>query len=109
MGLRVRDDVVVIGAGLSGLTCGLVLAESGLSVRILAEREPSRTSSAKAGASWGPMGLDSRVLRWCRKSFTALSELAAKSDSGVRMIHGTEAFEEQVEPPSWATEVPDFA
>lgn len=106
-----QTDVVVIGAGISGLTTAVTLAETGLSVRILAERDPARTNSATAGASWGPyMVSDDRVLRWSKETFVALAEIAAGPDSGVRMAPGVEAFEEKVaEPPSWALEVPDFA
>ncbi|HEY1177679.1 MAG TPA: FAD-dependent oxidoreductase, partial [Phytomonospora sp.] len=111
MVLMERTDVVVIGAGISGLTTAVTLAETGLSVGILAERDPTRTNSAKAGASWGPyMVSDDRVLRWSKETFGALAQIAAEPGSGVRMVPGVEAFEEQVdEPPSWALEVPDFA
>ena len=49
---RVRD-VLVIGAGVSGLTTGVCLAEAGLSVLVRAERPPGETTSAVAGALWG--------------------------------------------------------
>ncbi|MEV0645708.1 FAD-dependent oxidoreductase [Phytomonospora sp. NPDC050363] len=109
MALGQLHEVVVVGAGLSGLTTALVLAEIGFPVRILSEREPSRTGSAKAGASWGPHpGFRRPVLRWCAETFGVLARLAAEPGSGVRMIPGTEAFEEEVQPPSWAARVPDF-
>ncbi|GIG68659.1 FAD-dependent oxidoreductase [Phytomonospora endophytica] len=110
MVLMGRTDVVVIGAGISGLTTAVTLAETGLSVGILAERDPTRTNSAKAGASWGPyMVSDDRVLRWSKETFGVLAGIAAGAGTGVRMVPGVEAFEEQVaEPPSWALEVPDF-
>jgi len=110
MVLTRQTDVVVIGAGISGLTTAVTLAETGLSVGILADRDPTRTNSATAGASWGPyMVSDERVLRWSKETFEVLAGLAAKPDSGVRMVPGVEAFEEKVvEPPSWALEVPDF-
>ncbi|GLZ75809.1 amino acid oxidase [Actinorhabdospora filicis] len=104
-------DAVIIGAGVSGLTTGVTLAESGLAVRILAERMPSRTTSAQAGASWGPydMVLDERVLRWSRETYEVFAEISRNTLSGVRMVYGTEAFYEHVaEPPSWAVEVPDY-
>lgn len=103
-------DVVIIGAGVSGLTTGVTLAESGLKVRVIAERMPSRTTSAQAGASWGPyMVSDDRVLRWSRESYDVFAETARDTASGVRMIYGTEAFYERVaEPPSWAVSVPDY-
>ena len=42
-------DVIVIGGGLIGLSCGAALAERGLSVHLLSERRPGEASLAAAG------------------------------------------------------------
>ncbi|OIK28078.1 hypothetical protein VT52_008825 [Streptomyces malaysiense] len=47
------ERVVVVGAGVAGLTTAVVLAEAGASVHVIAEQVPGATSSA-AGAMWGP-------------------------------------------------------
>jgi D-amino-acid oxidase len=44
----------VVGAGVSGLTTAVCLAEAGLDVAIRADRPPEETTSAVAGAIWGP-------------------------------------------------------
>src|ERR1700691_4197385 len=61
-------DVLVIGAGVSGLTTGICLAEAGLSVTIRAAAPPGQTTSVAAGAVWGPVrvGPPDRVLGWGR-------------------------------------------
>ena len=48
-------DVLVIGAGVSGLTTGTCLAEAGLSVTIRTAVRPGQTTSVAAGAVWGPV------------------------------------------------------
>jgi len=47
-------DVLVVGAGVTGLTTAVCLAESGRTVEIRTARLPQDTTSAVAGAIWGP-------------------------------------------------------
>ena len=47
-------EVLVVGAGVSGLTTAVCLAEAGVGVEIRADRLPGDTTSAVAGAIWGP-------------------------------------------------------
>ncbi|WP_033666811.1 FAD-dependent oxidoreductase, partial [Salinispora mooreana] len=47
-------DALVVGAGVSGLTTAICLAEAGLRVQIWAAESPERTTSYAAGAMWGP-------------------------------------------------------
>lgn len=103
-------DVLVIGAGVAGLTTAIRLAEAGLSVRVLAEHPPLETTSAVAGASWGPyLVTDRRVPRWSGQTRLALETIAKDPLSGVRLIRGTEASTHHVEPPLWVRGVSDFA
>ena len=51
-------DVLVVGAGVSGLTTAVCLAEAGHGVEIRADRLPPDTTSAVAGALWGPHLVD---------------------------------------------------
>lgn len=86
-------DVLVIGAGVSGLTTAISLAESGLSVSVLAGLPPQRTTSAVAGAIWGPHLVEEgdRVTRWASETLTVLRGLAGDPSSGVRMASGRQA------------------
>jgi D-amino-acid oxidase len=86
-------DVLVIGAGVSGLTTAVCLAEAGRSVAIRAERLPQETTSAVAGAIWGPHLVErsDRVSRWSHQTLTTLTDLAGDVASGVRLLSGVEA------------------
>jgi len=101
-------DVLVIGAGVSGLTTGICLAEAGLSVTIRTAARPERTTSVAAGAIWGlvRVGPPDRVLEWGRTGLDALSKLAAEPGTGVRMVSGKEVARTPVEPYSWAELLP---
>jgi D-amino-acid oxidase len=103
-------NVIVIGAGVSGLTTGICLAEAGWTVRVVAENPPDQTTSAVAGASWGPyMCTDARVLPWSDRTLTELEAIAAVGPStGVRLVHGLEVAREHAEPPDWARRIAGF-
>jgi D-amino-acid oxidase len=107
---RAGTDVLVIGAGVSGLTTAVQLAEAGLRVRVFARQPPQRTTSAAAGASWGPyMVRDPRVLRWSTMTLLALESIAKDEPAaGVRLVDGVEAAVAPVQPPAWAREVSGF-
>ena len=72
-------DVLVIGAGVIGLTTAICLAEAGVCVTIAAAEPPQQTTSAAAGAIWGPhlVGLDDRVGRWADVTLARFAELTA--------------------------------
>jgi D-amino-acid oxidase len=103
-------DVLVIGAGVSGLTTGICLAEAGLSVTIRTAAPPGQTTSAAAGAVWGPVrvGPPGRVLEWARTGLEVLSKLAAEPGTGVRMASGREVSRARVEPHNWAELLTDL-
>ncbi len=85
------DDVVVIGAGVIGLTTGVCLAEAGLRVRIRTSAPPAATTSAAAGALIGPAFIEpaDRVAAWNAATIAAFSALAADPATGVHVITGT--------------------
>ena len=103
-------DAVIVGAGVSGLTTGICLAEAGLDVRIRAAAPPEQTTSAAAGALWGPVrvGPPGRVLGWARHSLGILAKLAAEPGTGVRMVAGQEVTRSEPELPYWSALVPDM-
>jgi D-amino-acid oxidase len=81
------DQVVVVGAGVSGLTSAICLAETGHPVRVWTDEPPDRTTSAVAGALWGPSFQEPRAktMAWTQVSLREFTALAADSDTGVRL------------------------
>ena len=87
-------DVLVVGAGVSGLTTGICLAETGLRTVIQATAPPGETTSSVAGAIWGPHLVEEspRATRWRRETLSVLLDLAADPATGVRIVAGVEAY-----------------
>ncbi|AEG42994.1 FAD-dependent oxidoreductase [Isoptericola variabilis] len=101
--------VVVVGAGVVGLSCAVRLLEAGHDVEILARELPARTTSATAAALWYPYLAfpHDRVTAWAARSFEVFAELAAaRPDAGVRLRAGTEVFAEAPADPWWRDAVP---
>ncbi|MBL7261657.1 FAD-dependent oxidoreductase [Paractinoplanes lichenicola] len=104
-----RPDVLVVGAGVSGLTTGVRLAESGVKVRIRAEQEPWESHSAAAGAIWDPIyAKHPRVEQWAARSYEVFVELAQNHFPGVRVIDGVEASRVPIPSPDWAVGLPGY-
>ncbi|GID31359.1 FAD-dependent oxidoreductase [Paractinoplanes brasiliensis] len=102
-------DVLVVGAGVSGLTTGVCLAESGIRVRIRAEREPAESSSAAAGAIWDPIYANHpRVQVWAARSYDVFVDLAGRDFPGVRVLDGVEASRIPMATPGWALSLPGY-
>ena len=102
-------EVLIIGAGVSGLTTGVSLAEQGVRVRIVAEHGPQDSTSANAGAIWDPAyATHPKVLEWSGHTYEILSGLVAGGRSEVRMVHGIEASRKEIIPPLWARKLTGF-
>ncbi|MDX3850308.1 FAD-dependent oxidoreductase [Streptomyces sp. AK02-01A] len=104
------EHLVVVGAGVSGLTTAVVLAEAGMAVRVVADEVPGVTSLA-AGAMWGPYLVEpkEKVDHWSRCSLDVFQRLAVEPDvTGVRLTSGIEASRHSEDPPEWATTLPGF-
>jgi D-amino-acid oxidase len=71
-------DVLVLGAGVIGLSTAICLAEAGVNVAVAAADPPERTTSVAAGAIWGPhlVGMDDRVERWAGVTLDSLAKLS---------------------------------
>jgi D-amino-acid oxidase len=108
--MKRATDVVVVGAGVIGLTTAVVLAEAGLRVRVLTRELPSGTTSAAAGAMWGPYLVEprDRVHAWAIDSLRILTDLAHVPDTGVRLTPGIEASRSASDPPEFLTMLDDI-
>lgn len=87
-------DVVVVGAGVVGLTTALVLLDRGCKVAVWTRDDPLDTVSAVAGAIWYPFLADprERVLGWSATTFRLLAQLAGSPPTGVQMQSVVEVF-----------------
>jgi D-amino-acid oxidase len=88
-GIPASTDVLVVGAGVMGLSTAVCLAEAGVNVAIVAAESPRQTTSSAAGAIWGPhlVGMDDRVARWASVTLTRFAELSAP-DLGANALAG---------------------
>jgi D-amino-acid oxidase len=111
-------QVIVVGAGVVGLTTALVLAQNGHDVEVVAETIPLEDaedtlkndkdlviySSLRAGAVWRSFALkpplenhakedaDERLARWENVTFKMLWELAQDDTSGITRTEALELF-----------------
>jgi D-amino-acid oxidase len=105
-----EPDVLVIGAGVSGLTTAVCLADAGATVTISAAAPPAQTTSAAAGAIWGPhlVGMDDRVTRWGAVTLARLLDLTTEPAAAVRPVTGRQASRANEHPPDWVTGLDGF-
>lgn len=102
--------VIVVGAGVVGLTCAVRLLEAGHRVDVVARDLPLETTSAVAAALWYPYRAlpHDRVTAWGRTSYDVLATLADDERTGVRMLTGTEVLREHQPDPWWRGAVPSL-
>jgi D-amino-acid oxidase len=86
------SKVTVIGAGVSGLTTAITLANAGHDVSIVARDYLSGTTSWVAAAIWHlfRVGIDHRVELWASSTLDRLRGLAGDPASGVTLVRGVE-------------------
>ena len=98
------QNVAIIGAGVSGLTCGVVFAEHGY--RSVAKDIGQQTTSSAAAAVWFPYHVEpaQRVIPLALQTYQVLFELARFPESGVSIIE-TRQFSRtgEIEIPTWAS------
>ena len=104
-------EVLVVGAGVVGLTAAIRLREAGIAADVVAREPPERTTSAVAAALWYPYRAfpRERVEGWSARGFAVLSALAEEPGSGVRLRWGSERVEPDAADPWWRAAVPTFS
>jgi len=98
-------SVAIIGAGVSGVTCGVVFAERGFRTAIFAERIGQRTTSGAAAALWFPYDAQpaDKVIPWALATYKVLVDLTKDPRSGVSMIELRQYCRTgQIQIPDWA-------
>ena len=81
-------QVAIVGAGVSGLTCGVIFAERGFRTAIFAEQIGQQTTSGAAAALWFPYDAEpvAKVIPWAVNTYKVLVDLTKDPASGVSMI-----------------------
>lgn len=102
--------VIVVGAGVVGLTCAVRLLEAGHRVDVVARDLPLETTSAVAAALWYPYRAlpQGRVTAWAATSYAVFADLARDERTGVRMLTGTEVLRTPQPDPWWRAAVPSL-
>src|SRR4249919_251270 len=97
------DRVVVVGAGVVGLSCALRLLGAGHRVDVLARDLPLETTSSVAAAVWYPhLALpQDKVTAWGRTTYAELARLAGDEATGVVLRRGTELLDAPTPDPWW--------
>ena len=99
------QNVAIIGAGVSGLTCGVVFAEHGFRTVIFAKEIGQQTTSSVAAAVWFPYHVEpeERVIPLALETYQLLLDLARFPESGVSIIESRQFLRTgEIEIPDWA-------
>ncbi|PYL25682.1 MAG: hypothetical protein DMF37_04340 [Verrucomicrobia bacterium] len=107
--------VAIVGAGVSGLTCGVLFAEHGYRTAIFAKETGQQTISGAAAALWFPYDAEpaEKVIPWALQTYKVLVDLichpmhspgrAKPSHGGVSMIELRQfSRTSEIQIPDWA-------
>jgi D-amino-acid oxidase len=100
-----NQSVAVVGAGISGLTCGVVFAERGYRTEIFAKETGQQTTSGAAAAVWFPYDAEpaEKVIPWALRTFDVLAHLARVPATGVSTIETRQFLRTgEIQIPDWA-------
>ncbi len=102
--------LVILGGGVSGLSCGVRLLEAGHTVELWARELSPHTTSDVAAAVWYPYRAfpQERVSAWAARTFEELCVLAGQPETGVRRVLGLELLRAPAPDPWWKPCVSGF-
>lgn len=80
-------NILVIGAGISGLSSALLLTAKGFNVTIVSKAFSPNITSNRAAAFWFPYHIrnDKRGINWCNTSYNYYKELMTDDSTGISM------------------------
>jgi D-amino-acid oxidase len=103
--IQMKHRFAIVGAGVSGLTCGLVFAERGYRTAIFAREIGQQTTSGAAAALWFPYDAEpaNKVIPWALGTYRTLIDLARNPDTGVSTIELRQfSRTQEIQIPGWA-------
>ncbi len=102
-------EVLVIGAGIAGLTSAVRLLESGRRVTVVSDQPAEATTSFLAPGAWLPAGAQNgeQALALSAATLAALSAEAAAPGTAVVMRETLMVYRTEPERPWWAAAIPD--
>src|SRR3954465_12059913 len=102
-------DILIIGCGVSGLSCGIRLLEAGFSAQIWARDLPPNTTSNVAAAVWYPYRAypEEKVTAWGAAAYARLGGRGEEPAAGVVMRETFDLRGEAAPDPWWIAAVPD--
>lgn len=106
-----KKEILVLGAGVSGLSTGILLLKRGYQVTIWAKDLPPNTTSNKAGAFWYPYlsNPKEKVTKWSKVTLDYLKrELVPDPKSGCLIRTVTEVFDKKMGDPWWKDAVDSY-
>jgi len=101
----------IVGAGVSGLSSGIRLLESGHDAHIISDKFSPETVSDVAAAIWYPFLVKpaDRADIWGIVTYNVLESLCGSDpEAGVKMIDGREYLRRVVDPPTWNDDISAF-
>lgn len=105
-----KMNILILGCGVSGLTCGIRLLEEGYNVKIIAEKLSPDITSNIAAAYWYPYKVapENRVLEWATLSYQKFGELSNFKNTGVSFTELVKLFDHKEKEPFWKSAVRSF-
>jgi D-amino-acid oxidase len=102
--------IVVLGCGVSGLSCASRLLERGHAVEIWTRELPEDTTSSIAAAVWYPyqVGPGKKATAWALASYDEFKRIGADPTSGVVTRGGMELFQDEGEDAAWRRQLDGF-
>src|SRR5881392_3146349 len=103
--MLMKRRIAIVGAGISGLTCGVLFAERGYRTAIFAKETGQQTTSGAAAALWFPYDAEpaKKVIRWALQTYKVLVDLTKDARSGVSMIELRQfSRTSEIQIPQWA-------
>jgi D-amino-acid oxidase len=100
-----KTSVEIIGAGVSGLTCGVLFAERGYRTAIFAKEIGRKTTSGAAAAVWFPYHVEpaNRIIPLALETYHVLVDLVRFPQTGVSIIESRQFSRTgEIQIPDWA-------